>query len=166
MTRKDFDMLTYRKAKPSDIPVLIQLRLGYMHETHGELEEAVFDKIAEMSKGYFQEHLNRDCVVYLAEEDGIAAGCVFFLLINKPASPLFITGKTGTLMNVYTLPQFRRRGIGEALVNMAIEDGKAWDLSYIELRATECGYPLYKKLKFIEDKSIYMSMKLSLTEEE
>ena len=43
--------------------------------------------------------------------------------------------------------------------------GKAWDLSYIELRATKCGYPLYKQLDFIEDKSIYMSMKLSFTEE-
>lgn len=104
-------------------------------------------------------------MVYLAEEDGKAAGCVFFLLINKPASPLFITGKTGTLMNVYTLPEYRRRGIGKKLVSMAIEDGKAWDLSYIELRATKCGYPLYKQLDFIEDKSIYMSMKLSFTEE-
>lgn len=157
-------MISYRKAKPADIPTLIELRIGYMHETHKELEQPVFDRIAELSKGYFQEHLNRDCVVYLAEEDGKTAGCVFFLLINKPASPLFITGKTGLLMNVFTLPQFRRRGIAEHLVKMAIEDGRAWDLSYIELRATDCGYPLYKKLNFVEDKSIYMSMKLSLNE--
>lgn len=27
-------MITYRKAKPADIPTLIELRLGYMHETH------------------------------------------------------------------------------------------------------------------------------------
>ena len=155
-------MINYRKAKPSDIPALIELRLGYMHETHADLPQSTFDEIARQSGGYFQEHLNRDCVVYLAEEDGRTAGCVFFLLINKPASPLFITGKTGTLMNVYTLPEFRRRGIAEKLVSMAIEDGKAWDLSYIELRATECGYPLYKKLDFVEDKSIYMSMKLRL----
>ena len=158
-------MINYRKAKPADIPTLIQMRLGYMHETHTDLEEPVFETIADKTKGYFQDHLNRDCVVYLAEEDGKAAGCVFFLLINKPASPLFITGKTGTLMNVYTLPEYRRRGIGKKLVSMAIEDGKAWDLSYIELRATKCGYPLYKQLDFIEDKSIYMSMKLSFTEE-
>ncbi len=157
-------MISYRKAKPADIPTLIELRIGYMHETHKELEQPVFDRIAELSKGYFQEHLNRDCVVYLAEEDGKTAGCVFFLLINKPASPLFITGKTGLLMNVFTLPEFRRRGIAEHLVKMAIEDGRAWDLSYIELRATDCGYPLYKKLNFVEDKSIYMSMKLSLNE--
>lgn len=158
-------MITYRKAKPADIPVLIELRLAYMHETHHDLDSAVFDKIAEQSKGYFQEHLRRDCVVYLAEDNDKAVGCVFFLLINKPASPLFITGKTGTLMNVYTLPEYRRMGIAEKLVSMTIEDGKAWDLSYIELRATECGYPLYKKLDFVEDKSIYMSMKLRFRED-
>lgn len=155
-------MITYRKAKPADIPEIIKLRLGYMHETHTDLEQSVFDEIAEKSKGYFQEHLNRDCVVYLAHEGENAAGCVFFVLINKPASPLFITGKTGTLMNVYTLPEYRRKGIAEKLVGMAIEDGKAWDLSYIELRSTNCGYPLYKKLEFEEDSSIYMTMKLKL----
>ena len=25
-------MINYRKAKPADIPTLIQMRLGYMHE--------------------------------------------------------------------------------------------------------------------------------------
>lgn len=154
-------MITYRKANPADIPTIIELRLGYMRETHEDITEETLGRISGQSGGYFQEHLNRDCIVYLAEEDGRPAGCVFFLLINKPSSPLFITGKTGTLMNVYTLPQFRRRGIAEKLVSMAIEEGKALDLTYIELRATQCGYPLYKKLEFVEDKSIYMSMKLT-----
>lgn len=154
-------MITYRKANPADIPTVIELRLGYMRETHEDITEETLGRIAGQSGGYFQEHLNRDCIVYLAEEDGRPAGCVFFLLINKPSSPLFITGKTGTLMNVYTLPDFRRRGIAEKLVSMAIEEGKALDLTYIELRATQCGYPLYKKLEFVEDKSIYMSMKLT-----
>ena len=36
-------MITYRKAKPADIPTLIELRLGYMHETHEDLEQSVFD---------------------------------------------------------------------------------------------------------------------------
>ena len=76
-------MINYRKAKPADIPTLIQMRLGYMHETHTDLEEPVFETIADKTKGYFQEHLNRDCVVYLAEEDGKAAGCVFFLCDNN-----------------------------------------------------------------------------------
>lgn len=159
-------MITYRKANPADIPTVIALRLGYMRETHEDITQETLDRIAGQSRGYFQEHLNRDCIVYLAEEECGGgeirpAGCVFFLLINKPSSPLFITGKTGTLMNVYTLPDFRRRGIAEKLVSMAIEEGKALDLTYIELRATQCGYPLYKKLEFAEDKSIYMSMKLT-----
>ena len=50
-------MINYRKAKPADIPTLIELRLGYMHETHEALTQNVFDEIAEKSKGYIQEHL-------------------------------------------------------------------------------------------------------------
>lgn len=157
-------MITYRKAQPADMDTILMLRMEYLTETHPELEEQTAEKIRRQIPGYFQEHLNRDIVVYLAEEDGRAAGCVFFVLINKPASPLFITGKTGTLMNVLVLPEFRRRGIGKELVKMAVEDGKRWDLSYIELRSTKCGYPLYKSTGFEEDKSIYMSMKLFLNE--
>ncbi|MCI5752015.1 MAG: GNAT family N-acetyltransferase [Oscillospiraceae bacterium] len=157
-------MITYRKAQPADMETILMLRMEYLTETHPELEQEIADKIRRQIPGYFQEHLNRDIVVYLAEEDGKAAGCVFFVLINKPASPLFITGKTGTLMNVLVLPEYRRRGIGKELVRMAVEDGKRWDLSYIELRSTKCGYPLYKSSGFEEDKSIYMSMKLFLNE--
>ncbi|MBQ8568339.1 MAG: GNAT family N-acetyltransferase [Oscillospiraceae bacterium] len=153
-------MITYRKAQPSDMETIIMLRMGYLNETHPDMEKEMSDKINSQLYGYFQEHLNRDIVVYLAESDGKPAGCVFFVLVNKPASPLFITGKTGTLMNVFTLPEYRRMGIGEHLVQMAIDDGSKWDLSYIELRSTKCGYPLYKKTGFAEDKSIYMSMKL------
>lgn len=153
-------MITYRKAEPADIPAIIALRMEYLTETHPEMDEKMYNQIKSQIPGYFQEHLNRDIVVYLAENDGVSAGCVFFVLINKPASPLFITGKTGTLMNVLVLPEYRKQGIGKTLVNMAINDGKKWDLSYIELRSTKCGYPLYKSTGFIEDKSIYMAMKL------
>ncbi len=157
-------MITYRKAQPSDMEKILGLRMGYLYETHPEMEKETEELIRAQIPGYFQEHLNRDVVVYLAEDDGKAAGCVFLVLINKPASPLFVTGKTGTLMNVFTLPEYRRRGVAETLVRMAVEDGKRWDLSYIELRSTKCGYPLYKKSGFTEDKSIYMAMKLFFKE--
>ncbi len=156
-------MITYRKAQPSDMDILISLRMAYLNEAHSGLKSDIAEAIKKQVPGYFQEHLNRDMVVYLAEDDDKkAVACVFFVLINKPASPLFITGKTGTLMNVYTLPAYRKQGIAKTLVNMAVEDGKKWDLSYIELRATECGYPLYKKAGFKEDNSIFMAMKLFL----
>ncbi len=157
--------MIYRTAEPSDIPQIIDMRIAYMKETHPDLSQQAFDEISAKSRGYFQEHLNRDCVVYFAEcEKGEIAACVFFLLINKPASPLFITGKTGTLMNVFTKKEYRKQGIAKKLVSRCIEDGKKWELSYIELRSTNDGFPLYKSLDFIEDKSIYMSMKLKLVE--
>lgn len=153
-------MITYRKAVHADMDVILALRMGYMKETHPDIDSETMKKMQRQIPGYFQEHLNRDIIVYLAEDDGKAAGCVFFVLINKPASPLFITGKTGTLMNVFTLPEYRQQGIAKRLVSMAIEEGKDNDLSYIDLRSTQAGYPLYRSTGFTEDKSIYMSMKL------
>ncbi|MBQ5330275.1 MAG: GNAT family N-acetyltransferase [Oscillospiraceae bacterium] len=157
-------MIEYRKAAHADIPVIIDMRIAYMEETHPDLTDDVIEEIRDRSKGYFREHLNRDCVVYLACDGENTVACVFFVLVNKPASPLFLTGKTGTLMNVFTKKEYRQKGIAKKLVSMVIEDGKKWDLSYIELRSTNDGYPLYKSLDFIEDKSIYMSMKLKLVE--
>lgn len=153
-------MITYRKAVHADMDAVLALRMGYMEETHPEMDGETAEKIRRQIPGYFQEHLNRDIIVYLAEDGGKAVGCVFFVLINKPASPLFITGKTGTLMNVFTLPEYRQQGIAKRLVSMAVEEGKDNDLSYIDLRSTEAGYPLYKSTGFTEDKSIYMNMKL------
>ncbi len=155
-------MIKCRKAKCADTDTIIGLRMYYLDETHPEMDDTTAARIRSQLPGYFQEHLNRDVEVYLAEDGDKAVGCVFFVMINKPASPLFITGKTATLMNVLVLPEYRRRGIARTLLDMAIEDGKSLDLSYIELRSTECGYPLYKNAGFTEDKSIYMSMKLFL----
>lgn len=153
-------MITYRKAVHADMDIILSLRMGYLMETHTDLDDASSEKIRRQIPGYFQEHLNRDIIVYLAEDGNTPVGCVFFVLINKPASPLFITGKTGTLMNVFILPEYRRRGIAKKLVSMAVEEGRNNDLSYIDLRSTECGYPLYIDSGFTEDKSTYMSMKL------
>lgn len=84
------------------------------------------------------------------------------LIVEKPANPSFITGKTGTLLNVFTKPEFRRKGIANKLLNMAIEDAKNMDLSFIDLHATKEGYPLYLKNGFGEEKSEYVPMKYKI----
>ncbi len=35
---------------------------------------------------------------------------VALLIVEKPMSPSFITGKTGTVLNVYTKPEYRNKG--------------------------------------------------------
>ena len=55
-------------------------------------------------------------------------------------SPSFITGKIGTVLNVYTKPEYRNNGCAKKLMTMMLEDSKAEGMSVIELKATEDGY--------------------------
>jgi ribosomal protein S18 acetylase RimI-like enzyme len=90
----------------------------------------------------------------------------FLLITEKPARPSFMNGKTGTVLNVFTEKDYRRRGISEILMKMLMQDAHEEGLDYIDLTATEDGYPLYKKLGFAEEKPKTKPMKLTLRKPE
>ena len=85
--------------------------------------------------------------------------CAFLLIVMKPMSPAFINGKTATVLNVYTLPAYRRRGYARMLMNAMIADAKELNIDVIELKATEDGYDLYRSVGFEDDRSKYHLMK-------
>jgi ribosomal protein S18 acetylase RimI-like enzyme len=60
-------------------------------------------------------------------------------------------GKAGTLLNVYTFPEYRRKGIAKRLLEEIIKEAKLIGIDSIDLKATEDGYNLYKKLGFKDD---------------
>ena len=94
-----------------------------------------------------RRQLNRDLFVYTAREDRICA-CVWLLSVEKPSSPAFPDGKTGFVMNVYTDPAYRRQGLATRLMNMMLDEAKEMGLDMVELKATDAGYPVYKKVGF------------------
>lgn len=55
-------------------------------------------------------------------DNGIIAGCALLLVAEKPNSPAFITGKTGTVFNVYTNPKYRRKGYAKKIMNQILAD--------------------------------------------
>ena len=81
------------------------------------------------------------------------------LHIGKAFNPSFINGKTGTVLNVYTKPEFRKKGIAGELIKMLLAESRNRHLDYVELKATESGYSLYRSLGFEDAVSKYHSMK-------
>ena len=140
--------ILYRKAGKNDIELLIKLRLDYLNDDRGELSEQDKSAVAAQLKEYYPKHLGTDFIAYIAETDGNIIATAFLAIKEVPANPAFITGKTGTVLNVFTYPEYRRKGIATELLKRLIEEAKAQNLSYIELSATESGKPLYEKLGF------------------
>jgi ribosomal protein S18 acetylase RimI-like enzyme len=151
-----------RKANSNDINSLIKLRLDYLIADRGSLtmeeESAVRAQLAK----FFPEHINRDFIAMMAEIDHLVVSVAFLVIAEKPANPAFITGKTGTLLNVLTYPEFRQRGIATRVISEIIEEAKKLEVSSIDLSSTPDGKPLYEKLGFIEPKSKYTRMELQL----
>ena len=150
--------MNVERAGVDDIDALVKLRLDYLCEDHGSLSEDDRTVIRRDLPGYFQAHLEKDLFVYVIREGHAIVSCAFLLIIEKPMSPSFINGKTGTVLNVYTCPSARRKGYAVAVMRTMISDAKEKNLSVIELKSTEDGYRLYRSVGFTDDRSRYHMM--------
>ena len=151
--------MEYRLAVSADIPQLIDLRIEYLKEDLGNIEESMETALRRDLRGYFEKHLNSDMHAYIASEGEKAASCALLLIVEKPMSPSFPNGRTGTVFSVYTRPEFRRKGAARKVMNMLLEDAVKNEVCVVELKATKDGYPLYKSLGFTESGTEYTQMK-------
>ena len=150
--------MKYEKATESDIQDLTQIRIDFLTEDYGSLSEDQIQKMRTFLPEYYANHLNKDLIVYTARNPELIS-CAFLLITEKPSNPSFINGRTGTILNVYTKPEYRRQGIAKKLMNHLLEEGKKLDLDFVELKATEDGFPLYQAIGFKEEHSKYRNMK-------
>ena len=147
------------KANATDIDELVELRIAYLTEDNGALDRVVEESIRTDLPGYYASHLGKDLHAYAIREGGRIASCAFLIVVEKPMSPAFMSGKTGIVLNVYTRPESRRQGHARKLMEAMLADAKAMDLAVIELKATVDGYPLYRSVGFADDNSKYHQMK-------
>lgn len=151
--------MTFEKATIDDISKLVTLRIAYLEEDDGAMENDVLLSIRTHLPDYFAKHLNNDITAYIARDKQEIIACAFLLVVEKPMSPAFITGKTGTVLNVYTKPNYRRKGYAKCVIKMLLNDAADMNLSVVELKATEDGYNLYKSFGFEDMVTKYRLMK-------
>ena len=116
------ETLSYGLASADDVTQLVGLRLAYLADDFGEVPEDVAVAVRAQLPGYFTRHLNQDLLAFIARETATneIVSCVWLLVVEKPASLAFPNGLTGQLLNVYTLPFYRRRGIAAKLMALML----------------------------------------------
>lgn len=154
--------MIFDKATIEDIGVLTDLRIAYLNEDLGVISNENLELMQVSLPSYYEKHLNKDLMAYVARDEMDIVSCAFLLIVEKPMSPSFFTGKTGTVLNVYTKPDYRKKGYAKKLITTMLEDAKAEGLSIIELKATEDGYSLYKSVGFEDVVVKYHNMKIVL----
>lgn len=139
---------------------LIGLRMAYLAADFGELAPADEASIRAALPSYFERHLGRDLTAFVARsEDGHIASVALLLESEKPANPRFVNGRIGTVFNVYTVPEYRRRGLASQVMSQLVAYARERGLDLVELNATDEGYPLYRSLGF-EDAILHRPMSI------
>jgi len=155
------EKVTIRKATVADIDLLVRLRFAYLEADGGTIADADRKALEKQLPDYFSKHLaDGGFIGIIAEMDGTAVSTAFLAISEKPANPAFITGKTGTLLNVLTVPAYRRKGIATKVIGRLMDEAKLAGVATVDLLATEDGEPLYRKNGFTESTYTYMRKKL------
>lgn len=141
--------MVYRKAVLLDVETLVVLRIEMLCED-SYLTDEQREIISENTKQFFEDGLKDDSVVcWVAAQEGsvIGMGCVNFFCF--PPNDWCPNGKTGYIGNVYTLPDFRGRGVASEIVLRLENEAKARKCQRILLHATKMGRKLYEKNGFV-----------------
>lgn len=154
--------MIFERADINDLDSLVELRIYYLIEDYEEISELQINQISEKLPDYYLRHLNKDFFAYVCREENKIVSCCFLYVTEKPSNPAFINGKTGTVLNVYTKPEYRKKGIAGKLIRLLISDAEKMGLDFVELKATDAGYNLYKSIGFEDVISKYHNMKILL----
>ncbi len=146
--------LTYKKATLEDVDILTATRIEVLRAANKLSDDIDMSEVKKQSYDYYNKALrNGTHIAYLVFDKSrvIGAGGVsFFQVMPTYHNP---SGKKAYIMNMYTSPEYRRRGIAYKVLDMLVKDAKSMGISAISLEATVMGLPLYEKYGFTKMKN-------------
>lgn len=144
-----------RIATKDDITELVELRIELLQEVRGEVTDDCLDTYRDYLGNYFQKHLIEDTfLAWLAvdEQETIIASSSLAIIVKQPQL-WNLTGEESYIFNMYTKPEWRRKGIGKILLEKLLEESKKRGIKKVTLHATPVGRLLYEKYGFKNSES-------------
>jgi GNAT superfamily N-acetyltransferase len=156
------EKIVYRRAGIGDIPALIEYRVRFLNELYNHPEDAETAVVRKSLQDYFMEAIpSAEFIAWVAEYDGKVIATSGMVVWQKPAIYGGVeSGKLGYLLNFYTAPEARRKGIGTRLLNELIEEAKSLGLKYLHLHASKDGINIYRKAGFVEPDQPELELRL------
>lgn len=141
--------IIFRQATLEDAELLAELRLQFALELSGSHSETAQRQLRTQLKDFFSNSIAEGTSIsWLALVDNDVAGIGSVLFRNQPGNFKNPSGRWGYIMNMYTLPEYRKRGIGNGILNRLMDSSHALGITAFELHATADGVPVYEKSGF------------------
>ena len=133
-------------ADAADIEALVANRMEFL-QSIGPVPGA--SELALAIRHYLQQHIVDGSVLFpfFVEQGRIVSSCCLCISQTLPTTSV-PSGKEGLLLNVYTIPEYRRQGLARKLICALMEEARKLGVGKITLDFTDEGYPLYLSLGF------------------
>jgi GNAT superfamily N-acetyltransferase len=145
---------TIRRAELRDVDALVRMRVELLHVAAAlgaptDLTEGEWEAVRAATRDYFSEALpaGKHCGV-VAEADGKVVACGGIVFMERPPYQGNLQGREAYLMNMYTLPEWRRKGLGAAIVNELLRYAREAGAKRVSLDAEQNARRLYEKVGF------------------
>jgi GNAT superfamily N-acetyltransferase len=139
-----------RRATPEDLESLVRLRMALFAEL--DLEQTAKDgaPLVAATRIYLGDALTTGRFhAWLAETDAReAVACSGLVFLERPPAPGALDAREGYVLNMYTAPAWRGKGIARALMETLMAHARELHLHKLFLHASDDGRPLYERLGF------------------
>jgi len=148
-----------RPATRADLPLVLRHRQR-MFEEMGYRDPAALETMLAISDGLIARGLEDGTYLgWLAETPAgrAVAGGGIIILTFQP-HPMDPRPQRAWVVNMFTEPEYQRRGLARRLVQEMIDWSRANGLRFLYLHASDAGRPLYESLGFIANNEMRLAL--------
>ena len=140
--------LHWKWAEAADLEVLVCTRIQVLRAANQLDDAADMSEVEEQSRMYYQQAGEDHAALLVYDGDRVigTGGVSFYRVMPTCSNP---DGRKAYIMNMYTAPEYRRRGIARKTLDMLVEECKRRGVRFITLEATAAGRPLYESYGFV-----------------
>ena len=146
--------IVYKKLTETELETFIDMRITQLTEEYEnagkevpkdvDLKSALFD--------YYHKHMaDGTFVSWLAMDGDRIVGTSGMSFVEKPPYFGCPSGKIGLLSSMYTLDEYRRKGIAKELLYRVMQEAKEYGCGAVQITASDMGVLLYTDFGFVKN---------------
>ena len=151
--------IVLRMIEQNDIALLVEYRLKYLAEMQGEQAVQNIEATRKSLETYFAKMLDKNSFfAFGAELNGAVVSFGGMVVKEIPGDFISATYFEGDILNMYTVPEARRKGISQMILEALMKEAAARGISKVALHTSKDGEHLYRKNGFAEPVYPYLEL--------
>ncbi|MCR5254712.1 MAG: GNAT family N-acetyltransferase [Acetatifactor sp.] len=143
--------IIYKKMAESDLDEFIHMRIGQLTEEYVSAGKTVPEDVSleNALRDFYHKHMADGTYVSWVAMDGERIiGTSGMSFVERPPHFGCPSGNLGILSSMFTVPDYRRKGIAKELLSRVVEEAKKHGCDAVWITASDMGVKLYTSFGF------------------